>query len=233
MQQNENIFCLDPTCFTSLDELRDAINVLDEFSADNRELIVYMPTRIRRAIDQNLDRKFIELLNLTEKWITEDIPTNIKRLNYEEKLQYREFILYFLDKYKPKDADSFVGKIRKLGTESIYRDAVIEKYGPIIGEIVFEMLAISSKRNAKIIGFGDKTKSLISGLGITTSEGKSNVKEILRRKRKIRLALKISLFVMTVTAINHFTQQYQIDDMPLPTIFGDIGSTGLFLIGDN
>ncbi len=230
--ENNDVFFLDPTCFTSLDELRDALSVLDELSENNARLIVYVPTRIRSAIEFNLDRKLKELSNLAEQWITLDISNNIKRLNEEEKLQYRELIIYFLNKYKPKSAGSLVGDIRKLGTQSIYRDAVIEKYGSIIGDTVFEMLAVSSEKNAKIIGFGDKTTSLVSDLNIPTIEGKSGFKEKLRKRKKIVLPLKIALFSMTTAPITLFVQQLQIENILLSVILSSIGSTGLFIIGD-
>jgi len=208
---HENIICLDPSCFTSLEKLRDTKHFLDEICNDNKFLKVYIPTEINKTINLLPEMKFQKLPLIIEDWIVKDDPDNISTMIQIAKNDYVNIMREILYLHNPKPVDQLVGNIKKTGTNSLHLDDLITKFGESKGKILFEIAAISNEYQARIIAFGEKTASLFSTIGTKILKGISNLKKEIKTKARIRTPLNIMMyFFVPAEPIYKFIEEFQI-----------------------
>lgn len=228
-----NAFCLDPSCFVTLQRLDDTLKVLEEMKKIGPFSTVYIPTDVYDVIVLDIEQKFLKLPSVLEGWLRSDIKKNVTNMNQHQKESYRSIMQRLLEKFQPKPAKFVAEDISKLGTESIHREDVINMFGRIKGKILFEIMAVSSRFNAKIIAFGRKTASLVSKLGITIIESPSRLKHELKRRQGIRTGLVIMLFAMGMQEIQSFINTYQLENFPLSLASAvSLAAFGVWMIGD-
>jgi len=228
LHNNEQIFCLDPSCFVSLNGLKDTKEVLDELSSTKPIFTVCIPTQIYNTIILPPEQKFQELPSVIDEWFDEE-KSNVKNIDYKSREDYVFLMRDLLDRYRPIPITNLIDDVKKIGKDSIYRDDVIKKFRNI-GKTLFEILAVSSERNATIIGFGEKTVSFIKKLGSIIKKGKSKFKGRIKSVRGIGSALVFMHFFMDMDKVNQFLHDYQISDLPLTTT--EIITLGLLIIGN-
>lgn len=203
------IICLDPSCFISLERLRDTKNFLDEFSGSN-ELKIYIPTEINRTVNLQPNMKFQKLPTLIEDWL-EDEQYDIRKINQVEKNEYVNIMRQILYQYYPKPVDELIGNLKKTGTNSLYLDQLIERFGKSRGKIMFEIAAISNEYKAKIIAFGEKTVSLFINFGTKSFRGISEIKKKIKDKARIKTPLNIMMYYFVpAESIYKFIHDFQI-----------------------
>ena len=230
MQSNDDIFCLDPSCFTSLEKLRDAKHFLNEIRKDHPSLKVYVPTIIHKTINYEPEQKFRELPPIVKDWIVKDEPKNITSMNRDTKDEYVFVMREFFHLHSPSPANELIGSIRKIGKESIHLDELINKFGNIQGKILFEMMAISSEFKGKIIAFSEMTFSLMRQIGTQIKRGYSKRKDEWRKRAGIRVAVLVAMLFMDQHHMLDFIQHFQIAGFSFNPVF--IPSAGLIVIGN-
>jgi hypothetical protein len=194
---------------------------------------VYVPTDIYDVIILDLEQKFLKLPSVLEGWLRPDIEKNVTSMNRSQKENYRSIMQKILEEFQPIPAKFVVGNVSKLGTESIHKEDVINVFGRIKGRIMFEIMAVSSQFNAKIIAFGRKTASLVSKLGITIIESPSRLKHELKERHGIRTGLVIMLFAMGMQEVQNFINTYQLENFPLSLASTtSLAAFGVWMIGD-
>lgn len=229
----ENSFCLDPSCFVTLQRLDDTLKVLEEMKKIGSISSVYVPTDIYRVIILDLEQKFLKLPYVLEGWMRSDIEKNVTNMNQSQKENYRSVMQRLLKEFQLEPAKFVTGNISKLGIESIHREDVINMFGRISGNILFEVMATSSQINAKIIAFGRKTASLVRKLGVTIIESPSRLKHELKERKGIRTGLVIMLFAMGMQEIQSFINTYQLENFPLSLASAaSLAAFGVLMIGD-
>jgi|GEM_PF-3914610 len=226
-----NIYCLDPSCFSSLNTLRDTVKVLHHEHPITSRIIIL--TDVYNTIMLEPDDKFRALPQVIGDWINRQDPTNIVNLDRGGKREYVAKTRELLSEFNPSPAGQYVSNMEKIGQQSIFRSNVIETLGKVRGKIVFEMLALSDELPAKIIGFGRVTASLMKSFGSSVMEAKSTYKATIKEKLGIRNALVIMAFVMGMDKFHDFTKDLQVPGIPLsvPDTVG-LGMMGLLVVGN-
>ena len=100
--------------------------------------------------------------------------------------------------------------------------------GQIVGEIIIEMLAMAYKLKALILSFGERSLKLVSKLGVPIIRATSTLKEDIKRRGKIRRALRISGYALSFDVVRILTAQLGLSLLPFQK---DIG-LGLILVAD-
>lgn len=220
--------CADPSCFVSLKNQKEFLKILDKITAESPEPVkVVLPTVIYEALLQEPNKKFTQLQEILEDW-NEPVGKKLK-FSFKDKPRYVNNTRSFLDKYSPKPAHNFIGSIEKLGKESIYSDDVREKLGEITGNIVFELMAMSSEMKFKIISFGKQTISLITRLSVSVKEGHSAYKERIKSHLGIRGLIRFLQFAMSAEVAREFMSALEINEILLTP--AEIG-LGVLIIAD-
>jgi hypothetical protein len=228
---NDNVFCLDPSCFTSLKRWKETLEVLDELRNIHSSVIVYISSELYDTIMLPPKEKFERLPITLKKWLSPLQYSNMIMLNERDKDEYVYTTRKFIQEYDHRKAGSSVGDIRKIGNESIYLDDVITAFGMTAGTILFEMMALSSSQiQAKIISFGKRTSSLISRLGTPIMSARSALKHRIKDNKNIRGVLGFMIFAINTDSVHQFMQNYQILNLPLA--LHDVGTAGLLFIAD-
>jgi hypothetical protein len=208
--------------------LKDTKEVLDEISSTEPIFTICIPTQIYNTIILPPEQKFQELPSVVGEWFDEE-KNNVRNIDLRSRENYVFLMRDLLDRYRPVPITNLVDDVKKIGKDSIYRDDVIKKFGSI-GKTLFEILTVSSERNATIIGFGEKTISFIRQLGSVIKKGKSKFKERIKSIRGIGSALVFMHFFMDMDKVNQFLQDFQISELPLTTT--EIITLGLLIIGN-
>jgi len=230
MQNDDNIFCLDPSCFTSLKRWKDTLEVLDELTKIRPSIMVYLSSELHDTIMLQPDDKFPKLLRTLEEWLAPRQQHIMKNWDSKTKDEYVLTTRKFIETYSPKKPSSDIKKLEKIGSNSIHRSDVIDKIGEIAGGMLFEMMALSSEVGAKIISFGTRTSSLIGIMGTPIIRGWSKFKHKIKESRGIKGTLGFMIFAMSTDKAHHFLQNYQIQHFPLT--LQEIGTLGLLIIAD-
>lgn len=224
---NSHVFCIDASCFISLDKQTEFLKVLDYFKKRNpQSLEVFMPSEIYEAILLSPELKFIKLKKILKDWKETEFDL---QFSINEQNKYVQNTRYFLSTYRPKPADEVIGNVTKLGKQSIHKDDVLETFGRI-GGIIWDTITISSERRARIISFGEKTTSMVSKIGTQIRKGHSEYKEKIRSKSKIVNQLRFWIMVMVYEEnVPEFIREFQIDVpfVPLTQL-----PVGLIIIAD-
>lgn len=229
--KTSDVFCLDPSCFTSLNRWKDTLEVLEELQTIHSSITVYLSSELYYTIMLQPEEKFSQLLITLEEWLSPRQKHVMREFDNVQKDEYVETTRKFISKYNPKKASILVEGVKKIGTESIHLEDVIAIFGVTTGQMLFEIMALSaSQTTAKIISFGKRTSSLISRLGTPIISARSDFKHKIKDKKKIRSALGFMIFVMSTDSVHKFMQNYQIQNLPLT--IQEIGTAGLLFIAD-
>ena len=177
---------------------------------------VIIPSELYQTIMSELNVKFAKLPIVLDKWFT---LTDSHEIPEIEKIEYVEKMRIFLQTYQPSPTTGYVGNLEKIGTNSIYKKSLVKKFGKITGEILFDIMAISSEYKAKIIALGNTTFSLIQETNTKIKRGSSKVKKELKTRARIRTPLLIGmLFMSSHNELNNFINEFEIDGISSLTI---------------
>lgn len=230
---NENTFCLDPSCFVTLQRLNDSLKTLNEFTNREPHIEVYIPTNIYDVIILEPELKFKKLPSVIKEWLMLNPENDIRGMNKERKNEYVRIMREIIEKFRPISAKTVADNITKLGVESIHRENVIELFGSIKGKILFEIMTVSSNFKAKIIAFSHKTASLLNKLKITVIESSSKLKHEIKTNRRIQTGLLIMLFSMGLPEVQEFINIYKLDPFPFTVASTTaLGAFGVLIIGN-
>ena len=227
---SEKVFCLDPSCFTSTKKLAGLHKILHELKIKgNGEFTIYVPTELYNIIILQPDQKFPLLKKLLHGWIG-FAESRYWFLDMHNHSEYVHYIRKLFEEYKIIPAKEIIGNVEQLGEHSIHRADVIKTLGKK-GEVIFEMMAVSSElAKARIISFGQKTISLIAKLGVPVIIAPSKFKKKIKERAEISWLLLISSYLITTHGATEFLNNYEIENLPLTIV--EIGSLGLLLIAD-
>jgi len=228
---DEEIICLDPSCFTSLEKLRDAKHLLNEMRDDNPFLKVYIPTSIYYTILKSPPEKFRELPSLISDWIDEKERKNIRSTNKQILDDYVFVMREFLELHSPKPAKELVGTLTKIGKESVYLDDLRRRFGDVRGQILFEIMAVSSEYKAKIIALRDVTFALLRQIGTEIKRGSSKLKKEWKKRAALRSSLLIAMIFMDTQGMLEFIKHWDIEGFSFNPVF--IPAAGLILIANS
>lgn len=212
---NKIIYCLDPSCFTSLEKLRDTKHILNEIRKDVPSLKVYVPTDIYNAIISPPEIKFRILPSIISSWIDNDEEDNIKSLTNRTRSEYVFVMQEFLRLHSPIPINELIGSSDKIGKESIHLNDLITKFGQE-GGLLFEIMAVSSEYKARIIALTDTTFSLMREIGTHIERGISKVKNQLKTRQNIRSHLLVAMLFMEHYGIMDFVKDFQIEGVEIP-----------------
>lgn len=207
---------LDPSCFTSLEKLRDTKHLLNEIRVNSPELKVYIPSIIHKIIFLPPEQKFLELPSIINEWIEKKDSDNIERLDESKKEDYVFVMREFLELHKPIMAEELVKDIKKIGRESLYLDNLIQKFGKLKGNILFEVMVISAEFKGIIISSSEKTFSLMKKIGTEIKRGISTSKQELKHRARMRTPLFIAMLFMEHYGIIDFVEDFQIEGIEIP-----------------
>jgi hypothetical protein len=212
---SEELICMDPSCFTSLEKLRDAKHVLNEIRKENPSLKVCVPTKILTFINYSPEQKFRELPLLIDDWINAKEPGNIKFIDDDTKNDYVFVMREFLELHSPIEAKEFVGKRDKIGNNSIHLKDLREKFGSLKADILFELMCVSWEYKSKIIAFGGATFSMMQEVGTHVKRGASSVKREMKERARIRTPLIFTMLFMEQTGMLDFIGTFDIVGLPV------------------
>lgn len=238
----QKLLVLDPSLFTSLGRLKDALKVLDSLrDRINREYMmkhathvsvkIILPSSLFDETQALLKGGEPENLNAIYKaWLPFYPKDHIRAIvNYQRiDKEYLETLNILLEEYSPVAAREYVGNIEQVGEQSIRRKRVQEKLGRIVGQIAFELLAVSFKFGAWIVGFGRRIYTMLSRLGVKIQESKSSLKKFVKKHSSVRRTLRIAGYVIASDAAKILMESLGLPEMPLPR---DIG-VGLILVAN-
>ncbi|OLB91886.1 MAG: hypothetical protein AUH25_01645 [Thaumarchaeota archaeon 13_1_40CM_38_12] len=204
--------CLDPSCFTSLENLKSTFNLLQQSEFDNHHVII--PETVYHVINYEPKDKFANLPNILKDWL-EPQQRNFEFLSEAEKAQYVKITRAILGQYQPSPSTGYIGDLKKIGRDSIELDLLIQRFREITGKILFDVMAVSWKNEAKIIAFSERTFDFMKEIGTEVRRGTSKVKKKMKKKAKIVIPLLIGQLYMDKYGVMDFVKNYQIGGIPL------------------
>ena len=225
----EKYLILDPSLFTSTGRLKDALEVLSVLKENSVKIV--LPSSLIDSFEVLLAGKEPEnLYEIYKAWLpfypNDHIVAIIKHQMIDK--EYLDRLRIFFKEYSPIAAREYVEDIEQLGERSIRRDRVREKLGRIVGQIAFELIAVSYKLRAWIVGFGRRVYTLLSRVGVKISESKSSLKKKIKRHSKVRRAIRIAGYVITSDAAKILMANLGLPEIPFSR---DIG-VGLILVAN-
>ena len=196
----EKTFVLGPSLFTSTGRLKDLLEVLSVLKEESGKVV--LPSILMDNFKAMLaGREPENLYNIYEAWLPfypRDHIVAIVKHQMTDK-DHLDGLRAFFKIHSPISAREYVEDIEQIGEHSIRRDRVAKKLGKIVGQIAFEMVAISHKLKAWIIGFGRRIYTLLSRIGIKIFETKSSLKKYIKRRSRVRRSLKIAGFALSLS----------------------------------
>jgi hypothetical protein len=213
--------CLDPSCFVSLENWKNTRNLLEQ--SEFRGYHIVIPDRVYDAIQYEPPQKFKKLDNILRDW-------NFKVIESEQD-EYVRITRFMLQKYFLIPSSHYLGGLEKIGKDSIEIDLLIQRFGEITGKILFEVMAVSWKYEAKIIAFSEQTFDFMKKIGTEVKRGNSPIKAKLKEKAGILIPLLIGQLFMDRYGVMDFVKNYQIEGIPLPLDL--IPSAGLIIYGND
>ena len=220
---------LDPSLFTSVGRLKDALKVLNVLKKDSLRIV--LPSNLIDDFKALLAGREPEYLYAIYKaWLPfypkDHIAAIVKHQATDR--EYLNNLNNFFKEYSPIAAREYVEDIERLGEQSVWRDKVRQKLGRIVGQIAFELIAISFKLGAWIISFGRRVYTFLSRLGIKIYEAKSSLKKLMKRHSNVRRTLRIAGYAIASDAAKLLIASL---GLPLIPISRDIG-LGLLLVAN-
>jgi len=157
------------------------------------------------------DDKFRELPTHISEWIDDEDEKRISSLDTGTRREYVQIMQTILNTFEIRHPSFISDGITEIGNESIHLKDLITKFGKKVGEILFEELASSWELKSKIICFGKKTIEFLRKFGTKVVEGRSKFKSKIKEKSKIKGGLKFMMLFMSITGVQQFVRDYQID----------------------
>lgn len=230
-QSQLNYVVIDPSSFTSIRKIDALLHILDQIKfhlTKDGELKVVLPTSLFYSLKLRDPRKmtdiFISWLPFRSKYWVENHTIKLVENN-----EYRRLLDVFFIEYNPIPAREFVGGMDKIGEKSIFRRELEEKFRFIVGNIIFELVAVSSKLDALIICLGERTISFFERIGQPILRAQSRFKERIRRHERIHSGIRMIGYALTAQAVGKFIRFLEMDN-PEIRVLG-VGA-GLIIIGD-
>lgn len=227
---------LDISSFTSPNRLNDLLQVLKIIKQDiiGTKPRIVMPSYLFYELSlfikaKEMPQKLVEVFNA---WHPSYSSVRVAELvrGLSNNLEYLEMLKEFFLEYNPIPASEYVGNFDQIGEQTLYRKSLREQFGDVVGDIVFELLAVSHKLKAIIIAFGERFASLAYQAGIVLVKAKSRYKQVLKQKANVKRALRVMGYALSFQATSEM-----IDLLELPIYFEihttDIG-LGLILLAD-
>jgi len=226
----ERSVTVDPSPFTSTKRLSDLLKVLGLMKSDLFCPLtkVVLPTYLYNELFSITEKKGASdvLPEIFRGWLPfysqDHIEAIIRGIERDE--TYMDTINKFFNLFKPIPASEYVSDLTKLGSKSVHRDEATERLGRIVGEIVFEMMALSDRLQAVILSFGEITATLIARLGVTVIKTHSKFKANVKKRANIRRVLRVTGYALSFDSLRRFIEVFQ------PINFPSIGDVGLGLI---
>lgn len=183
-------YCLDPSCFTSVQNLQATFNILGSLGDYVNDFTIYIPSKIYDVITLPPEAKFPQLRPLIQDWIEDKEVNPITTLNSEKQMEYVDITRSTLESFKIQSF-SFISKgDDRIGTETIYLKDLVSRFGNRVAELLFEEIKLCSELREKIICFGQKTIQLLMDFGISIKEARSDFKRIIKDKTKVKKYLQ-------------------------------------------
>lgn len=223
-------YCLDASCFSSVEKLKDTLNLLSTLKTYADGMVLNIPKQVYDIIILPPDDKFRELPTHISEWIDDEDEKRISSLDTMARQEYVRIMQTILNTFEVRHPSFISEDITEIGNESIHLKDLITKFGKKVGEILFEELASSWELKSKIICFGKKTIEFLKKFGTKVVEGRSKFKSKIKEKSKIKGALKFMMLFMSINGVQQFVRDYQID-INLPDLTTFLGF-GLLIIGD-
>lgn len=238
----EKYLVLDPSLFTSVSRLKDALKVLNTLKKEfDRNSIEKYATRatVKIVLPSNLIDDFQALLAGSEPknlyviykaWLPFYPKDHIRAIVNHQRTdrEYLETLDILFKEYLPIAARECVENIEQIGARSIKREKVEQKLGRIVGQIAFELIAVSYKFGAWIVGFGRRVYTMLSRLGVKIRESKSSLKKFVKRHSHVRRTLRIAGYVIASDAAKILMASLGLPELPVSR---DIG-IGLILVAN-
>ena len=225
----EKYLILDPSLFTSVGRLKDALKVLDALKKNSVKIV--LPSSLIDDFKALLAGRGPENLYVIYKaWLPfypKDHIAAIVKHQVTDREYLRNLDILFKE-YTPIAAREYVENIERLGEHSIRRDRVRQKLGKIVGQIAFELIAVSYKLGAWIVGFGRRVYTLLSRVGVKIYESKSSLKKLIKRHSNVRRTLRIAGYAIASDAAKILMASLGLPEIPLSR---DIG-LGLILVAN-
>jgi hypothetical protein len=193
---------LDAAPFTSARRLKDMLEVLAIVKQDiqTRSVALTVPSYLFYELEVLLKARkpTARLVEIFRAWLPiysedyiDELLVGLTSREYLESLDtlFREF--------HPYPANKYVGELEQVGEGTLRRKALVEHLGHIIGEIVFEILAVSYILKALIVTFGERLAKLAHRVGVAMVKIHSRYKEELRQRAHIRRMLRLMGYVLT------------------------------------
>lgn len=211
MNNNGKYLCLDPSCFTSLENLENTWSLLQ---AEFHDYHVVIPETVYRVINYDPYEKFANLPIILKDWL-EYQKKNVKEMTASEKEQYVKIMRSILGEFQPSPSTGYVGDLKKIGQDSIELNLLLRHFRENTGKILFELMAVSWKYEAKIIAFSERTFDFMKEVGTEVKRGTSEVKKKIKKKAHIQIPLLIGQLYMGAYGVMDFVKNYQISGIPL------------------
>ncbi len=229
-------FVLDPSGFTSPTRLNDLLRILNIIRQDVKgtEALFVMPHSLFHELslfieNREISQKLVDVFNAWLPSYSEDhIIELIRGLSVNR--DYLDSLKKFFLEYKPTTANEYVGNLDKIGEQTLYRNSLRERLGDLVGETVFEMLAVSYKLKAVMITFGERLAQLAHKAGVILVKTHSEYKNTLKQRGNIQRALRLMGYFLSLQLT---TEMIDLLGLPpsLKVYKEDIGF-GLIIIAD-
>jgi len=178
---NKNI-CVDPSFFTTSNRLQKLLPVLNKLKSSKSKII--LPSALRPLFERQIkptkemDEPFEPTREETEK-LLQAWHSGRRRREATDNRKYNELLSHFYEEFKPIFADEIVGDVEKIGEESIYRADALRRLGKLVGNTVFELMAVCALHIGIITCYGRRTLSFIRKLECAVLEGHSRIKHAM------------------------------------------------------
>jgi hypothetical protein len=144
---------------------------------------------------------------------------------------YLEILKRFFESFRPTNGLEYIKNQDKIGEETVYLRNLVEKFGAVIGRVVFELLALSHKLRGMIISFGQRLATMLRKTKMTVVMVHSAFKEKMKQHSRIRSALRISLYAISTESLRKLVNDLQIYGLDL-NLAVDIAGLGIFVVAD-
>jgi hypothetical protein len=229
MPAETNYVALDPSCFVSVSHLRDMVQILKEGFPRAK---VALPTYLQKELILMMRHKNeVYLSEILRAWLpprTKTFAVPLAR-GLPRDREYLTLLRKFFAKFQPIPVRNVIGDIEHLGEESLDKSTVLEKLGFAVGDIVFELLALSFKAQSYIVMFWDSMANLVVKIGVKVIRGPSKLKLEVKKRARVRKALRICGYALSLDAVKQIIAYLIMGHVSIP--FGDIG-VGLLVLAN-
>jgi hypothetical protein len=214
------IVVLDTSSFMSSESLQDLIEVLkslkEKVKDDNLKILV--PSLLDSGLGyvENED-EFSSIERLKEIFSTWLNPDGEEREHAEYIIKgllsnshYKKLLKEFRSSFSLQKAKDFISSAEtqlrdRQVLNFITREEIIKKLPPkdekyYAADVLHEIVFTSAKLGAGIVNFGNRLRNIMARFGKKVMEIRSQFKEEIKSQAKVKLALKISIVVISIAA---------------------------------